>query len=270
MNWRRKGDGNITKCVAARRRLALQALLALALCLPGLLTVPAAGQENDAPGPALSPLEAADEAARALDYDMALQHLSTAIAAATEPQAVLLRRREALYERYLGMSWLLQQAASEPGRLVGMAVTRDGRTLAGQLRLLELGVVPGARIGTRLLDRGSLRLMVDDDVRELAPEDLALIEVTWTPPGGNGGLTYWSTKSIHMTLHTGEVVEGRPTWVLPISHVAMRVEGAEQDTAINVLPASDRTPQPGDLVAEIILLGAPGAPRTVARPEGNP
>lgn len=233
-------------------------ILAALLCLALVIAPPAAGQDVPAAGALRVTVAAADAAARALDYEAALTLLAQAEQFADEAQLSRLRARQALYERYLGMWWLLEHAADNPGRLVGYAVTRGGRQLAGLVQLVELGVTPSARIGNRLLNRGRLAVRLgEDNVREVAGPDIALLNMTWAPPAPNGTAPHWTLQALCVTLHTGEVLRGAPNWVLPISALAVRVPETGEETSITVLPASGKEYRPEDFLAEVVFIGAP-------------
>lgn len=241
-------------------------------CLPGALgallcaalvtATPAAGQDELATDALRATLAAADQAAREFDYEAAISLLSDAEGFADEAMVPRLRARQALYERYLGMWWLVEQAADNPGRLVGLAVTRGGRQLAGLIQLVELGVTPTARIGNRLLDRGRLGVRTGPgEIREVAADDIALLTVTWARPRPEAAVPHWTLKAMSITLHTGEAVQGAPSWVLPISSLAVRAPATGEETTITVLPASEREYRPEDFLAEVVFIGAP-APQT--------
>ena len=242
-----------------RTRRHLVALLVLLLwCAAG------PGSAQPVPTPAL-PAEvdhvaAADEAARSLDYDSALKHLETAAGSADEARLAWIRRRQALYERLLGIPALIQVARDDPGKLVGEGVTRGGRALGGLLQLLELGVTGGAAIGNRRWDLGSLSLQLDgDQTRAVEAPEIAQVRLTWAGPSQTGWPTYWRLETAEILLHTGELLAGRPTWFLPVSVLSVREPGAEEDTDITVLPMITRETNGDDLVAELVLIGGPPA-----------
>ena len=251
--------------------MRLQGALGAVLYAALVIATPAAGQDPLAADALRAALVAADQAAREFDYEAAIGHLTGAERLADDAQAPHIRARQAFYERYLGMWWLLEQAADNPGRLVGLAVTGGGRHLAGLIQLVELGVTPTARIGNRLLNRGRLGVRVGgEQVREVAADDIALLSLSWAPPGPDAPVSHWTLQALRIALHTGEVVQGTPSWVLPISSVVVRAPLTGEETTITVMPASGKEYPPGDLLAEVLIIGAPAPPPPATETEESP
>ncbi|MCE5217195.1 hypothetical protein LLH03_09225 [bacterium] len=221
------------------------------------------GQETPAPvTPAPpTPLEAADQAARAFDYATALKSLEQAASSASAEDAARLKQRQALYEQYLGLTTLVDLARDNPDRLVGVATTRGGRKLAGLVQMAELGIKPEARIGNRVIDDGAFALAVSaESTVTVKAREIAQFAVTWAAPTPEGWPNYWSIAKIHAVLQTGEVVEGKPTWFLPLSTLTVRETPDAEDTTIAVYPAMGKPISADDLLSEVILVGAPPMP----------
>lgn len=229
-----------------------------------VLALPAAAQDAPPTEAPPDPLADADSAARAFDYEAAIAALETAIAvrrgqdeSPTEDLANL-TRRQAMYERILGLPALIDLARENPGKLVGCAATRGGKQLAGRIQLFELGAVEGAGIGNRILGGGTLKLRVGEgEIVSLDARRIACVRVTWARPEESGGRDYWSVGQVRIVLQNGEAVEGAATWVLPISSLSVREPGADEDTTINVFPVLGGECNPEDLVAEVLIIGAP-------------
>jgi hypothetical protein len=186
--------------------------------------------------------------------------LEQAAAGASEPLAGQIKQRLALYEQFLAMTELIQQARDNPTRIVGTGTTRGGRQLSGLLHMFELGIIPGARIGNRVLDEGFLALKTDGDtVRRMAAREIAQVTVDWVQPKADGWPNYWTIGKVRVVLQTGEVVEGTPTWVLPLSTLTVRPAGAEEDDSVSAYPLSPKGFTPDDLVSQVTILGAPPA-----------
>jgi hypothetical protein len=234
------------------------------LCACASAQEPAAGSAA-----AVEPyLQAADEAARGYDYAAASGLLEQAAAAATDPLAGQIKQRLALYEQFLAMTDLLQQAKDNPDRMVGTGTTRGGRQLSGLLHMFELGIVPGARLGNRVLDEGALSLRVDkEDVRRMAAREIAQVSVEWLQPKTDAWPNFWTISKIRVVLQTGEVVEGTPTWILPLSTLTVRPAGAEEDDSVSAYPLAVKGFSPDDLVSQITILGAPPAAAPPGRSE---
>lgn len=214
----------------------------------------------EASAAALAAVAAADEAARSLDYETAIQELERAVAAGLPPdQVMLIRRRMVLYERYLGMTALLDLARENPGRLVGGGTTRGGTQLWGLLQVVELGCVDGGGIGNRLRDQGALAVRTaDGQVRSVPARAIAQVRIGWLPPGP-ATRPFWSIGSLELLLQSGEIVTGTPTWALPMSSFWVRPPDATEDLNASAFPAMGKNLRPEDLMAEIIIIGAPPA-----------
>lgn len=262
-----KGEPSIHTWTASLPFLRLARALGCSLAALSFLALPAAAQDEAPVEPTRADLSAADEAARAFDYQKAIEELEKAQPDADAGQKPLIKRRLALYERYLGMSWLIEQASDRPAKLVGQGMTRGGKQLLGLIQLLELGVTPTARIGNRLLNQGSLALRVGGNGTRVIPaREAAQISITWSPPKPDDWPNYWFIEKIRVMLQTGEVVEGAPTWVLPISSVSVREPGAEEDLTVNAFPALGKELEPKDLIAELLIIGAPPVKKPAAAP----
>lgn len=253
----------------ASRPRARQAVRIAVLAGAVHLCACAAAQEPGAPStpvaasvaPSSPYLQAADEAARSYDYAAASRLLEQAAAGAAEPLAGQIKQRLALYEQFLAMTQLLQQAKDNPGRMVGTGTTRGGRQLSGLLHMFELGIIPGARIGNRVLDEGFLALKAGGDtVRRMAAREIAQVSVEWVAPRTEAWPNYWTIGKVRVVLQTGEVVEGTPTWILPLSTLTVRPAGAEEDDSVTAYPLSPKGFTPDDLVSQVTILGAPPAP----------
>lgn len=253
--------------MALRRRQPARCIVLRAiwgcLLLPALPVVH--GQPAAVPDALAAAMSAADAAAGTGDYEASLLRLAEAADLASGERLVRIARRRALYERFLAMDELLTLARENQGQLVGIGATRSGKSLAGLVQLFELGVTPGAAIGNRLLDKGSLLLRMADGSGRLLPGDqIARIQVLWEPPQSPSERSEWTIGSLRVMLQSGEEIVGSPTWVMCMGSMSFRAPGAEEDADIVALPLIGREFSPDDLAAELLLIGAPLA----LRPEG--
>jgi hypothetical protein len=242
-------------------------IVAACLCVCALAQEPTpapapVSSTPSAPAATANPyLQAADEAARAYDYVTASKLLEQAAAGAAEPLVAQIKQRLTLYEQFLAMTDLLQQANDNPDHMVGTGTTRGGRQLSGLLHMFELGIIPGARFGNRALDEGSLALKVGgDNVRRMTAREIAQVFVEWLQPKTDAWPNYWTIGKIRVVLQTGEVVEGTPTWILPLSTLTVRPAGKDEDDSVSAYPLSPKGFSPDNLVSEVTILGAPPAP----------
>jgi len=250
----------------AGRLLCCLVLLAGCMVEVGAQDTPAAPAD-----PWGASLNAADEAARGLDYEKALEHLGKAAELATGDIASRIKARQVLYERFLGMSALIETARENPGKLVGQGSTRGGRQFLGLIRLLEIGVYPTARIGNRVPDRGTLAVRLDAErTRLVKGSQIAMVALTWRPPAETGWPKYWGLEKLRIVLHTGEVVEGTWDGLLPVSSLSFREPDKDEDTTIDAYPSMVGEFSPDDLVRQVVILGAPQVPATEEPSEETP
>lgn len=244
--------GPLAVCSRAMLRVALPLLLA-AFAL-------SAGVAQDAPVAAA--VGAADESARAYDYEAALGHLETALqVGAADALKAAIEQRRTLYEHFLGMSALVQAAQDDPERLVGQVTTRGGRQLTGYIRLVELGVCPDARIGERISGLGRFAMDTGAEQPEVvAARDIAELTVEWRQPAEGAVPSYWTLGKIRAVLQSGGVVEGTATWRLGLSAIAVRGLDADEDTLVEAYPSFGRAFDPANLISQVTIIGAPQQP----------
>jgi len=248
-----------------RKASALRVVLRAACGCLAVLVLPASHAQDPTDAHAVS-LEAADQAARELDYETALARLGEAAKLATAAQLPALQRRQALYEKFLAMDDLLELAAGNEGAMVGIGATRGGKALAGLVQLFELGVTPGAAVGNRVLDKGRLSVQPPSGPpRSVRGDEIAQLQVQWQEPDEAAGHPVWSIASLRIVLQSGEEVVGRPSWVMCMGSMSFRPAGAEDDTDVLALPIIGREFDPNDLAAELLVIGAPPG----LRPEGE-
>jgi len=235
-----------------------------AIAVAAAACAPAAAQRADSTG--ATALPAADGAARDFDYARALKLIEAAIRTSQPATLPRLETRRGLYAKLLQTPDIVTLARDNPNRLVGVGTTRAGRRLAGFIQLLEFGVPAYARIGNRLPARGSLRVVDEAGETVHTPAgDIAQVSIDWSPPAEEGWPWYWSMKRIILTLHSGQTISGRPAWALPISSLTVRPADDEPDLTVSVLPFLSAQHTPDDLVASVLLVGAPAE-----QPPGNP
>ena len=241
--------------------------VALCLCVTAL---PVTGQDSSPPDPAADLLAVADQAARDLDYAKALEGVSAAALSAAPPELAMLKQRQVLYERLLEMTSLLEFARENPTKLVGQGTTRGDTHLEGLIQLFELGIVEGAALGNRRQAFGFLSLQVgEEQLRKVAAREIAQVAVEWLPPPEDGWPAHWYIEKIRVVLHTGEVLEGQPTWYLPVSALSVGEPESEEDTDLSAFPMALKQVEPDDLVRELIIVGGPPTAPVPEAPEGS-
>lgn len=227
--------------------------------LAGLLLLALAPCALAQDSPVTPALAAADDAARAFDYEGAVTHLEKALeAGAEEPVKAALTQRRALYEHFLDMPALVQAAKDDPDRLVGQVTTRGGQQLPGYIRLVELGVTPDARFGERVAGLGE---MVLADGENLLPpvkaREIAEMTVDWVEPAENSVPGYWTLGKLRIVLHSGTILQGTASWTLGLSAVAVRGFEDGEDTLVEAYPSFGRDFDTAKLMSQITIIGAP-------------
>jgi hypothetical protein len=243
------------------------------VALLGVLALPAVCQEaGPTPAPEPTALDVADAAARSLDYEAAQAALSRASEGAGAEVVARIKQRQIVYERLLSLPALVEFGRQNPGAMIGLAITRDGRHLQGRIQALELGVTAGGAIGNRRLDQGGLALrLADDSIRTIPGPHIAQLSITWLDPDAPGGTGMWGIEKLRLVLHNGEVVEGKPTWLIPLCSLSVRAPGAAEDTDLSTFPGLDAEADVTGLVTELVLLGGPPvapAPEAPVTPPG--
>ncbi len=133
------------------------------------------------------------------------------------------------------------------GPLVGTVYLRSGQVLHGVIRVAELGVVPGAGIGTLLPNRGSFIVDVNGTERMVAADELASMEATWSNEGTEEE-PHWKIQQLTLTTQAGEVIAGQPIWLLHASEVS--IEGGP---TIHAFPLAGTDFSADNLISKIVI-----------------
>ncbi len=139
------------------------------------------------------------------------------------------------------------QTEEEALRLMGTVYLRSGQALSGLIRIAELGVVPGAGIGTLLPDGGAFTIQIDDTEHSVAAADLASVEATWANEGTEEQ-PQWKIQQLTVTTQAGETIVGQPTWLLHASEVS--IEGGP---SIHAFPLAGADFSADNLIAQIVI-----------------
>ncbi len=137
--------------------------------------------------------------------------------------------------------------AEGAGPLVGTVYLRSGQVLHGVIRIAELGVVPGAGIGTLLPNRGSFIVDVNGTERMVVADELASMEATWSNEGTEEE-PQWKIQQLTLTTQAGEVIAGQPTWLLHASEVS--IEGGP---TIHAFPLAGTDFSADNLISKIVI-----------------
>lgn len=225
-----------------------------------------AGAQGDTASGLAQAIEAADAAARGFEFEAALQHLEKAIPLAAPEVAARLARRSELYERYLGTPSLVALAKDNPALLVGQGATRGGAQLSGLVRLVELGIVPDARIGNRIPGLGRIALLTGTGEALIPAAQIAQMTMAWTGPEQEAVTGGWTLTRVTVVTRDGGVFEGEPTWQLSMSAFGTRGADDDEDSMVEAYPSFGREFSPDNLLSEIVLVGAPGSAPVVTEP----
>jgi hypothetical protein len=154
---------------------------------------------------------------------------------------------------------------AQPAAAIRGTVTfRDGRTLSGDIKMAELGVVPGSGIGSLLPDGGYFSVKVGTSVQKVTCAELATAEATWTNTGAADRPT-WVITALALTTRDGRSIKGAPAWP-PIHATSVEIG----DKQVFAFPLTDVAFSPDNFLAKIDLGGTvrptSGTPPSAAGP----
>ncbi len=138
-----------------------------------------------------------------------------------------------------------QQAALE-----GTVTLKGGKTLTGEIKAAQVGVLQGCGVGTLLEGMGSFRVKVGDAVVEVKAADLAVAEVAWVLANEKDPQS-WEIKQIQLIKRDGTTVVGKPTWTVQATSV---VVGAQP--AVYAFPKAGMDFSADNLLVKIEIAGA--------------
>ena len=139
------------------------------------------------------------------------------------------------------------QLEEEVPEVRGTVYLRSGQTLSGVIRLAELGVLPGAGVGTLLPNGGSFKVRVGEVERTVPAAELVSMEATWANEGTDAEPVWKIQKMVIMTL-AGETIVGQTTWDLHASETS--IQGGP---TIHAFPLAGTDFSPDNLIARIVL-----------------
>lgn len=156
---------------------------------------------------------------------------------------------------------LTMAAFAQSAALQGTVTLKGGKSLTGEIKVAQVGVLQGSGIGTLLPGMGSLKLKIDDQVVEVKAPEIAAVEITWglmNPADAQS----WEIKEISVIKRDGVRLAGKPTWGLQATSVV-----------VGDLPALYAFPKgegfsPDNLLAKVEIAGA--MPAVIAPPATNP
>ena len=134
--------------------------------------------------------------------------------------------------------------------LEGTVTLRGGKTLTGEIKVAQVGVLQGCGIGTLLPEMGFFRVKVGDKAVEVKAADLASAEVEWGLASETDPQS-WEIKQINLIKRDGTSITGKPTWSVQATSVV-----------VGALPAIYAFPKAGmdftsdNLLAKIEIAGA--------------
>jgi hypothetical protein len=155
----------------------------------------------------------------------------------------------------------LSAACAQEAALQGTVTLRGGKTLQGEIKVAQVGVVQGSGIGTLLPNLGSFKLKVEEEVQEIKAAEMAVVEITWGLQNPQDPQS-WEIKTISVVKRDGTRVAGQPSWGLQAS-----------SAVVGDLPALYAFPKgegfsADNLVSKIEIAGA--MPSVIAPPATTP
>ena len=139
------------------------------------------------------------------------------------------------------------QIVEEVPDIRGTVYLRGGQVLSGVIRLGQLGVMPGAGIGTLLPEGGWFTVRVGETERTVPAVELARMEATWANRGTEQE-PQWKIQTIVLTTTGGEIIAGQPVWALHASETS--IEGGP---TIHAFPLAGTDFSADNLIARIVL-----------------
>ena len=141
--------------------------------------------------------------------------------------------------------------------LQGTVTLKGGKTLTGEIKYAQVGVMPGSGVGTLLYPNdGSFSVKVGDKVVAVAAADLAVAEVQWGL-ASDADPQSWEIEQITLTKRDGTVITGTPTWVVQASLVKV-----DTQPPVSAFPKTGADFSPDNLLSKVEIAGA--APAAVA------
>lgn len=134
--------------------------------------------------------------------------------------------------------------------LEGTVTLKGGKTLTGEIKAAQVGVLQGCGVGTLLEGMGSFRVKVGEAVVEVKAADLAVAEVAWVLANEKDPQS-WEIKQIQLIKRDGTTVVGKPTWTVQATSV---VVGAQP--AVYAFPKAGMDFSPDNLLTKIEIAGA--------------
>jgi hypothetical protein len=134
--------------------------------------------------------------------------------------------------------------------LEGTVTLKGGKTLTGEIKVAQVGVLQGCGIGTLLPEMGFFKVKVDDRVVEVRAADLASAEVQWGL-ASEADPQSWEIKQITLIKRDGTTVTGKPTWGVQATSVVV-----DAQPAVYAFPKAGMDFSPDNLLSKIEIAGA--------------
>ncbi len=171
------------------------------------------------------------------------------------------------------LSWVVAAAEYAGPKLEGTATLRSGESISGVLLTVQLGIVDGAEIGSRLRDGGYLKVATGGAERDVRATDIAALDVVWTNTG-TADAPKWKITKLTVTTRSGETIVGEPTWLVhATSLIVEQPDGSQRK--IYAFPLAGANFSPDNLLAKLVMGVQPrptdvGVITPVTTPETTP
>jgi hypothetical protein len=142
--------------------------------------------------------------------------------------------------------------------LQGTVTLKGGKTLTGEIKVAQVGVLQGCGIGTLLPDSGFFRLKVGDKTFDVKAAELASAEITWGLASEKDPQS-WEIKQLTIIKRDGTTLTGTPTWSVQATSIVV-----DSQPAIYAFPKAGMDFSPDNLLTKIEIEGA--MPATVIPP----
>jgi hypothetical protein len=145
-------------------------------------------------------------------------------------------------------------AWAQGAALEGTVTLKGGKTLTGEIKVAEVGVLQGCGVGTLLPDLGFFSVKVGDQVVEVKGADLAEADVQWGLANETDTQS-WEIKQITLIKRDGTSITGTPTWSVQATSVSV-----DAQPSVYAFPKAGADFSPDNLLSKIQIAGAmPGS-----------
>lgn len=152
-------------------------------------------------------------------------------------------------------------AYAQGAALEGTVTLKGGKTLTGEIKVAQVGVLQGCGIGTLLPEMGFFRVKVGDKAVEVKAADLAAAEVQWGLANENDPQS-WEIKQINLIKRDGTSITGKPTWSVQATSIVV-----DAQPAVYAFPKAGMDFSADNLLTKIEIADAMPATVTPTTPE---